>query len=74
MQSEFSTSQIVKWKQVNIKILGILQNLGYCADLIQILDIVCKVENIQEDSLDSIPSPSTSVKIQIIGGKVYLRE
>ena len=25
------------------------------------------------DSLDSIPSPSPSVKIQIIGGKVYLR-
>ena len=30
-----------------------------------------KVEKIQEDSLDSIPSPS--VKIQVIGGKVYLR-
>ena len=33
-----------------------------------------KVEKIWEDILDSIPSPSTSVKIQIIGGKVYLRE
>ena len=33
----------------------------------------CKVEKIYEDSLDSIPSPSPSVKIQIIGGKVYLR-
>ena len=32
-----------------------------------------KVEKIQEDSLDSIPSPSPSVKIQIMGGKVYLR-
>jgi hypothetical protein len=32
-----------------------------------------KVERIEEDSLDSIPSPSPSVKIQIIGGKVYLR-
>jgi hypothetical protein len=32
-----------------------------------------KVENIEEDSLDSIPSPSPSVKIQIIGEKVYLR-
>ena len=32
-----------------------------------------KVKNILEDSLDSIPSPSPSVKIQIIGGKVYLR-
>jgi hypothetical protein len=32
-----------------------------------------KVEKILKDSLDSIPSPSTSVKMQIIGGKVYLR-
>ena len=30
-----------------------------------------KVEKIYEDSLDSILSPS--VKIQIIGGKVYLK-
>ena len=28
----------------------------------------------KEDSLDLIPSPSTSVKVQIVGGKVYLRE
>ena len=32
-----------------------------------------KVENIEEDILDLIPSPSPSVKIQIMGGKVYLR-
>ena len=32
-----------------------------------------KVEKIYEDGLDLIPSPSPSVKIQIIGGKVYLR-
>ena len=32
-----------------------------------------KVEKISEDSLDSIPSPLPSVKIQISGGKVYLR-
>jgi hypothetical protein len=31
------------------------------------------VEKIEEDRLDSIPSPSPSVKIQIIGGKVYLK-
>ena len=31
-----------------------------------------KVEKIKEDRLDSIPSPSTSVKIQIIGGKSLL--
>ena len=30
------------------------------------------VESLLKDSLDSIPSPSPSVKIQIIGGKVYL--
>jgi hypothetical protein len=32
-----------------------------------------KVEKISEDGLDLIPSPSPSVKIQIIGGKIYLR-
>ena len=31
-----------------------------------------KVENILKGSLDSIPSPSPSVKIQIVGGKVHL--
>ena len=33
-----------------------------------------KLKKVYEDRLDSIPSPSTSVKIQIIVGKVYLRE
>ena len=33
---------------------------------------MCKVEKILEDILDLIPSPSLSVWIQIIGGKVYL--
>ena len=32
-----------------------------------------KAEKIEEDSLDTIPSPSPSVKIQIIGGKFYFR-
>ena len=32
-----------------------------------------KVEKISEDSLDSIPSSSSQLKVQIIGGKVYLR-
>ena len=32
-----------------------------------------KVENILKGSLDSIPSPSTSVKVQIVGGKVCLK-
>ena len=31
-----------------------------------------KVENILKGSLDSIPSPSSSVKIQIMGGKTLL--
>ena len=31
-----------------------------------------KVEKNKEDSLDSIPSPLPSVKIQIVGGKIYL--
>ena len=34
---------------------------------------VSKVEKILKGSLDSIPSPSPSVKIQIMGGKVCLR-
>ena len=34
---------------------------------------VSKVENILKCSLDSIPSPSPSVKIQIMVGKVCLR-
>ena len=32
-----------------------------------------KVENILKGSLDLIPSPSLSLKIQIMGGKVCLR-
>ena len=32
-----------------------------------------KVKNIQEDSLDSVSSPLPSVKIQIMGRKVFLR-
>ena len=32
-----------------------------------------KVENTLKGSLDSIPSPSTSLKIRIMGGKVCLR-
>ena len=35
--------------------------------------VVCKVEGILKGRLDLIPSPSPSVKIQIMGGKVCLR-
>ena len=34
---------------------------------------MCRVENIFKGSLDLIPSPSPSEKIQIMGGKVCLR-
>ena len=33
-----------------------------------------KVDKILKGSLDLIPSPSPSVKIQLIGGKVYLMQ
>ena len=36
-------------------------------------DLIIKVENILKGSLDLIPSPSPSVKIQITVGKVCLR-
>ena len=32
-----------------------------------------KIENILKDNLDSIPSPTNAVKIQIMVGKVCLR-
>jgi len=35
--------------------------------------MICKVEKILKGRLDSIPLPSPSVKIQIMGGKVCLR-
>ena len=38
-----------------------------------ILVFVSKVEKVLKGSLDSIPSPSPSVKIQIMSGKVCLR-
>ena len=42
-------------------------------DLSRIHSGVCKVENILKGSLDSIPSRSPSVKIQVMGGKICLR-
>ena len=36
-------------------------------------DFLCKVEKNLKGNLDSIPSPSPSVKIQIMGRKVCLR-
>ena len=40
---------------------------------LEISDLKDKVEKIQEHRLDSITSPSPSVKIQIVVGKVHLR-
>ena len=37
------------------------------------LNVIFKVENILKGSLDSIPPPSPSVKIQIMGVKVGLK-
>ena len=37
------------------------------------LSEIHKVEKLLKGSMDSIPSPSPSVKIQIMGGKVCLR-
>jgi hypothetical protein len=42
--------------------------------LIFLLQIPSKVENILEGSLDLIPSPSPSDKIQIMGGKVCFQK
>ena len=39
----------------------------------KLLKTITKVEKILKGSLDSISSPSPSVKIQIMGGKVCLR-
>ena len=60
---------------------GTQKNIFAHVDLTKNLDIlIClgaafcfKVEKILKGSLDSIPSPSTSVKIQNMGGKVCLR-
>ena len=42
--------------------------IGTCSTIGKVIHPkYCKVEKISEDSLDSIPSPSLSVKIQIIG-------
>ena len=37
------------------------------------VNYIGKVEKLLKDSLESIPSPSPSVKIQIVGGKVCFR-
>ena len=51
----------------------ILSCFFFLWNLYYILKNDCKVEKILKSSLDSIPSPSSSVKIQIMGVKVCLR-
>ena len=55
---------------MNIK--GTLCKVSSFISLCEVM-VKIKVGKIKKDSLDSIPSPSTSVKIQIIDGKVYMR-
>ena len=43
------------------------------SDEIFYVNYIGKVEEILKGSLDSIPSPSPLVKIQIMGGKICLR-
>ena len=46
------------------------QMIGF---IVTVIDFNNKEENILKGSLDLIPLPSLSVKIQIMGGKVWLR-
>ena len=57
-------------------LIFLIQNFKFCPKLtISILDPIksIKAEKILKGILNSIPSPSPSVKIQIMGGKVCLR-
>ena len=44
-----------------------------CQNIAVDSSLYIKVENILIGSLDSIPSPSSSVEIQIMGGKICMR-
>ena len=46
------------------------KNIRYCNIQYNVHTIHTKVEKSLKSSLDSIPSPSPSVKIQIMAGKV----
>ena len=67
--TEFTIDQwSIKWWVGAVGILLCFGKFPWFPDSVDV-----KVEKIYEDSLDSIPLPSPSVEIQIIGGKVYLR-
>ena len=55
------------------KVFSIKQEVGHFRQSMDSDVNASKVEKILKDSLDSIPSPSSSVKIQTMGGKVCLR-
>ena len=62
----------------NMKSLFVLLSISSVAlgapfDFVSFSNILHKAEMIYKGSLDSIPSPSSSVKIQIIDGKIYWR-
>ena len=71
-----TTRTVYEWSPINYSTLLIrnfkLENSKKGYWIQWTLTRSVKVENISEDSLDLIPSPSPLVKIQIIGGKVYL--
>ena len=60
LQHQFNHDRLIVCRCFNLKTRNVLP-----------FEPVFKEETIKEDSLDSIPSPSPSVKIQIMGGKVY---
>ena len=79
-KTAYTKPAIIKWSVWtalatcgNFQIGNYIQTLWHAIPSAQLLLVFTKVENILKGSLNSIPSPSPSVKNQIIGGKVYLR-
>ena len=78
-KTAYTKPAIIKWSVWtalatcgNFQIGNYIQTLWHAIPSAQLLLVFTKVENILKGSLDSIPSPSPSVKNQIIGGKVCL--
>ena len=63
-----------RWKLTSIELfwhpVQLVEPFKICLKLALTMDIFLKVEKILKGSLDSIPSPSYSVKIQIMGKNV----
>ena len=84
MKQTFIVCLIYKYKKQHMIVLFNCSYLKYFLVNVLYATVQCetfsfkspcniKVENILKGSLDSIPSPSHSVKIQIMSGKVCLR-